>query len=183
MRGYLDAIIIFWTAGDGLPGAIAHRTVHSSGQSKPHCGSFLSKNWVRTFVLKIVSLPKNVLQSTVSLMDIITSLGVPEAKSQEYVNLTSRDAMSPDSPTSMVMAEIPLAKGITGHSIIAMVGKKTPPDGDDGVVKYTSAHVDYVESEFLVRSGYSSQGNPLVIEEVRRILLEHLQNQSLPQNN
>jgi hypothetical protein len=50
------------------------------------------------------------------------------------------------------------------------------------VVLYTSAHVEYVESEFLVRSGHSSQGNPLVIEEVRRILLEHLkQNEKQPE--
>ncbi len=56
-----------------------------------------------------------------------------------------------------------------------------PPDGDDGVVKYTSAHVDYVESEFLVRHGHSCQSHPLVIEEVRRILLAHLkENQQLP---
>jgi hypothetical protein len=41
-------------------------------------------------------------------------------------------------------------------------------------VQYTSAHVDYVESEFIVRDGHSCQGNPLTIEEVRRILLLHL---------
>jgi len=34
--------------------------------------------------------------------------------------------------------------------------------------------VDYAESEFIVRSGHSCQGNPLTIEEVRRILLENL---------
>jgi hypothetical protein len=34
--------------------------------------------------------------------------------------------------------------------------------------------VDYAESEFIVRSFHSCQGNPLTIEEVRRILLENL---------
>ncbi len=67
-----------------------------------------------------------------------------------------------------------LAAGIAGHSIIAIDGDDEPPDGGDGVVKYTSAHIDSVESEFIVRSGHSCQGHPLVIEEVRRILLEHL---------
>ncbi len=38
--------------------------------------------------------------------------------------------------------------------------------GADGEVKYTSAHVDYAESEFIVRSGHSCQMNPLTIEEV-----------------
>jgi hypothetical protein len=41
-------------------------------------------------------------------------------------------------------------------------------------VAYKSAHVDYTESELVVRSGHSCQDNPAAIEEVRRILLEHL---------
>jgi hypothetical protein len=61
-----------------------------------------------------------------------------------------------------------------GYSIIAIQGKDQPPNGADGGVKYTSAHVDCAKSEFFVRSGHSCQGNPLTIEEVRRILLGHL---------
>jgi len=53
-------------------------------------------------------------------------------------------------------------------------GNGPPELGNDGVVKYTSAHVEYVDSEFVVRSGHGCQGNPRTIEEVRRILLEHL---------
>jgi hypothetical protein len=52
-----------------------------------------------------------------------------------------------------------------------------PPDGqNDGVVAYRSAHIDGVESEFVVyHSGHSTQGNPDTIQETRRILLEHLE--------
>jgi hypothetical protein len=46
-------------------------------------------------------------------------------------------------------------------------------EGDDGVVKYTSAHIDGVESELVVRSDHSVQWAPDAIEEVRRILLLH----------
>jgi hypothetical protein len=53
-----------------------------------------------------------------------------------------------------------------------------PPGGDDGVVKYSSAHLAGVESELVVRSGHSCQGNPATIEEVRRILLEHLRKEN-----
>ena len=45
---------------------------------------------------------------------------------------------------------------------------------NDGVVDYSSAHIDNVESEYIVRTGHSAQGHPLTIEEVRRILLHHL---------
>ncbi len=49
-----------------------------------------------------------------------------------------------------------------------------PPRAGDGVVAYQSAHVDYVESEFIVRSKHSCLNQPATIEEVRRILHEHL---------
>ena len=47
-------------------------------------------------------------------------------------------------------------------------------EGGDGVVSYQSAHLDDVDSELVVRSGHSSQSNPAVIEEIRRILIKHL---------
>lgn len=151
--------------------------------STPHRGSFLSKNWIRTLVLKMVTLPQGVLQSTANLMRTVAQLGVSEAHAQQVISMTSLDVMSPNNPALQTLADIPLAPGIKGHSIVAIDGDETPPDGDDGVVKYTSAHVDYVESEFLVRHGHSCQSHPLVIEEVRRILLAHLkENQQLPED-
>lgn len=147
----------------------------------PHRGSFLSKNWVRTLVLKMISLPRGVLHSTTNLMRTVAHMGVSEARAQELVSMTSLDVMSPDSPVLQTLAAIPVAPGIKAHSIVAIDGDETPPEGDDGVVRYTSAHVDYVESEFLVRFNHSCQSHPLVIEEVRRILLAHLkENQQLP---
>ena len=43
-----------------------------------------------------------------------------------------------------------------------------------GIVKYESAHIDGVASELIVRFGHSVQGHPKAIEEVRRILIDHL---------
>ena len=73
------------------------------------------------------------------------------------------------------------AEGIKAHSIIAIDGDEQPPDGDDGVVTYRSAHLKGVESECVVRSDHSTQLQPEAIEEVRRILLEHLQTNSKQQ--
>jgi hypothetical protein len=44
----------------------------------------------------------------------------------------------------------------------------------DGVVAYESAHIEGVESEKVVHFGHSTQGHPETIEEVKRILIEHL---------
>jgi len=72
------------------------------------------------------------------------------------------------------LAEMPVAPGVHAHSIIPVKGDATPPAGKDGVVAYRSAHLEGVDSEYVVRDGHRCQGNPLAIEEVRRILLEHL---------
>ena len=59
------------------------------------------------------------------------------------------------------------------HSIVAVKGTGPTEQGNDGVVEYTSAHIDGVESELVVRSPHSCQGNPHTIKEVRRILRLH----------
>ena len=66
-----------------------------------------------------------------------------------------------------------MAPGVAANSIIAVTRSGPPEGGSDGVVSYESAHIEGVESEFVVRSGHSAQANPEVILEVRRILLEH----------
>jgi len=83
------------------------------------------------------------------------------------------DNMSPKHPFIRALSEIPVAPAITVNSIIAVEGDGPVEQGDDGVVKYASAHIEPVESELVVKSGHSVQGNPYAIEEVRRILLDH----------
>jgi hypothetical protein len=82
--------------------------------------------------------------------------------------------MSTNNPFLLPLANLHVAPGIAAHSIIAVKGEDDFRTGNDGVVAYTSAHVDYVESEFIVRSGHSCQSLPPTIEEVRRILYEHI---------
>ncbi len=141
--------------------------------STPHRGSYLAKGWVRNLVQKIISLPANLVKKTKALAHAAEDMGISgEGKIGEFS--TSLDSMSPENPGLIALAEIPLASGITGHSIIPIKGDEQPPEGEDGVVKYTSAHIDYAESEFIVRDEHSCQSHPLVIEEVRRILIKHI---------
>jgi pimeloyl-ACP methyl ester carboxylesterase len=141
--------------------------------STPHRGSFLAGDRVRRLLTRIVSLPMNVVESTATMLSVGEKIGVANVQDMGDIR-TSLDSMSPKNTGLQVVADIPLAPTIKGHSIIAIKGDDQPPEGDDGVVTYESAHIDYVESEFIVRDGHSCQGHPLVIEEVRRIMLEHL---------
>ena len=71
------------------------------------------------------------------------------------------------------LQEIPVVPSVKVNSIIAVEGDGKAEEGDDGVVKYSAAHIEPVESELVVRSAHSVQGNPRAIEEVRRILRLH----------
>jgi hypothetical protein len=87
---------------------------------------------------------------------------------------TSLDNMSSSSPFIHALASIPVAPENHAHSIVPVKGDGPAEKGDDGVVKYSSAHNDGVESELVIRSGHSVHSNSEAIEEVRRILLLHM---------
>ena len=140
--------------------------------STPHRGSYLSSRLARRLAQWFVSLPGTMVSHGHDLVRLTQGSEAGEFARGKLP--TSLDGMSPKNPGLLVMADIPVAPGVKAHSIVSIDGKDQPPKGGDGVVKYTSAHVDYVESEFVVRSYHTCLDNPATIEEVRRILHEHL---------
>src|SRR5262249_21555105 len=141
----------------------------------PHRGSDVAgfvTRWLRGLVYRAVTLPGNLLSVTGEVLAgsddprirLILQDGLPR----------SVDNMSPGNRAIKTLAELPIAPGVKAHSIIAVRGDGPPEEGGDGVVTYRSAHLDGVVSERIVRSGHSMQSQPETIEEVRRILLEHL---------
>jgi hypothetical protein len=87
---------------------------------------------------------------------------------------TSITNMKPSNRFIQGLASIPVADGVVAHSIIAVDSDAPLEEAGDGVVKYKSAHIDGVASEKIVHSSHSVQGNPETIQEVKRILLQHL---------
>lgn len=82
------------------------------------------------------------------------------------------DSMSPTNPVLLALSDTPVAPTIKAHSIIPVKGDGDLQRGRGGA--YTSAHVDYVESELVVRGGHSCLNQPATIEEVWRLLHQHL---------
>ena len=138
----------------------------------PHRGSYKNTGFVQALLNHFIKLPRDLMDESASLLKLKETVQLPEQLCKGVP--TSLNGMATDNPFMLTLAEIPTAADIKAHSIIAIQGKDQPPKGADGVVQYTSAHVNYAESEFIVRSFHSCQGNPLTIEEVRRILLEKL---------
>jgi hypothetical protein len=134
----------------------------------PHRGSFLAaRRLVTSLTRRLTHLPGQLTRVSADLAlnrDAAISPFVP----------TAVDNMSPRSPFIRGLQQIPVAESIPAHSIVAVKGAGPPEEGDDGVVKYTSAHIDEAVSELVVRSPHSCQGNPHTMEEVRRILRLHV---------
>ena len=140
--------------------------------STPHRGSFLTKNWVRNLVRKVVTIPVDMVFKGDLYNKLSTQLKLPASMRDKVP--TSIDGMSAENPFLQSLVKLPLQPKVTGHSIIAVLPDMEIETGNDGVVEYQSAHIDGVASEFIVRSPHSCQGHPFTIEEVRRILMEHL---------
>lgn len=138
----------------------------------PHRGSYLAGGFARKWARRLMSLPAKMVARSKDVFDL--TQGSEAGKFLAGKMPTSLDGMSPKNPGLLKVAEIPVSPPIKSHSIIAIEGKDEPPKGGDGVVKYTSAHQAYTDSEFIVRNYHSCLDNPYTIEEVRRILYEHL---------
>ncbi len=149
--------------------------------STPHRGSFLATKWYSRLMIKMISLPSEVGELGHKLMEHEAQLPPSILRRMP----TSLDNQEPGNPYLLNLLATPITPGVVSHSIIG-IGSADPgdaealADSDDGVVKYSSAHLDGVASEFLVPFGHSCQSHPATIQEVRRILLEHVRAGAFP---
>jgi len=138
----------------------------------PHGGSFVAGGWIGRLTSRFIELP---FQLAGNLKEVITQNPQLRAWRSMKEIPRSTDNMDPKSRFVQMYNSFPIAPGVTAHSIIAVKNPKDPKEKwNDGVVEYKSAHIEPVKSELIVNSGHSTQDHPETIEEVRRILLEHL---------
>jgi pimeloyl-ACP methyl ester carboxylesterase len=133
----------------------------------PHRGSFVAGR----------SMIANVTRKMLSLPFALTGVAADLARNPSTASMvipSAVDNMSPRHHFIRALQEIPVTSSIPVNSIVAVDGDGPVEEGDDGVVKYSSAHITPVESELVVKSNHSTQGNPHTIEEVRRILRLHV---------
>jgi pimeloyl-ACP methyl ester carboxylesterase len=138
----------------------------------PHRGSFVAEGFFGKIGRRLVSLPGTLTKMSVDLVTLN-----PGAAAQTFTLPTAVENMDGSNPFIQTLADLPMAPGVDAHSIIAVKGDGPVETGDDGVVRYSSAHINGVSSELIVRSSHSAQGVPETIEEVRRILYAHLEQQ------
>jgi hypothetical protein len=137
----------------------------------PHRGSALSTRPLTRLVTRFVELPGNVLRATTDLLEGNKDALLFDVRRRGFGSVYG---MRQGGPFLEALVATPVAPGVAAHSIIPVTGDGPGPNATDGVVTLESARIDGVESELVIPfAGHSVQGNPVTIEEVRRILLEH----------
>jgi pimeloyl-ACP methyl ester carboxylesterase len=135
----------------------------------PHRGSYLTEYPVAELLGRFLTLPVRIVQIGADLARNAGDFKV----NPRNLGSGSLFGMTPNNPVLQTMAVTPVVSGVHAHSIIAVAGNGPVASSNDGVVEYSSSHLDGVDTEYIVRSTHSTQSNPYTIEEVRRILLLH----------
>lgn len=142
----------------------------------PHRGSELADHWMVTLIRKFINLPSEILDPSLGPnVPAHGDKGTLKRMTDAGVHNSLED-LSPNSDFVKNCISLPMRPGLKLHSII---GNKDghplqSPKSGDGVVPYSSAHLDGVQSELVVKSDHSAHENPEAIQELKRILKIHL---------
>lgn len=148
-----------------------HRVIFISA---PHRGSELASNWIGRIGSKLVRLPG----SLADMRDTFTSLLTVDQAAMTLNRMpNSIDTLSPTNRFVRTVNRLPIAPGVTYHSIMGDRGRGDTPNSSDGVVPYWSSHLEGAASEKIVPSHHSAHQNPEGIAEVHRILRAYAGNQ------
>ena len=143
----------------------------------PHHGSKLSPSFLAQKALRFVQLPKTLIAAADDLTKENPNLTVRQLP-------TSVDLLAPNAPALELLASRQPPAGVHYHSVVGvaptneaalerwLAGDRKEPG--DGIVPYTSAHLDTADSEQIVPADhFHVHQHPRAVREVRRILLEH----------
>jgi pimeloyl-ACP methyl ester carboxylesterase len=148
----------------------------------PHHGSRLSPSWPGRLAARLVSLPSDFLAAAGDLA-AENPKGATDIDDKHLP--TSVDLLAPNAPALELLAAEARPDDVHFHSIIGVLPCGGPvarvlsgdPDGKgtDGIVPYSSAHLEGVDSELVVPTDHTHvHHHALAVLEVRRILLQHL---------
>jgi len=133
----------------------------------PHRGSYVAgRNFIANAVRRLLTLPFALVGASAELAK---NPNLAKAGLSPVVP-SAVDNMSPRHSFIRALQKIPVAPNVTVNSIIGVDTDGPIETGNDGVVEYSSAHIEPVESELVVHWNHSLQGRPETIEEIRRIL-------------
>ena len=135
----------------------------------PHRGSILADISIGRLASRLIEIPTQTLSTFTHLMTLNPDALNPQLMRFRHLGATSIDTLSPGHPYLAALNSRPIQARY--YSIIGDRGRNNTPNSSDGVVPYASSHLDGAASETIVPYGHSCVQKPLVIEQVRTILL------------
>lgn len=145
----------------------------------PHRGTSFAGDRIGRWVSNLIRLPLTVLYGVNDIMHAVTGTedNLADGKTRYIPN--SVDQLRDTDPYIRASSGLPISPHVRYHSIIARRNADGPlQDASDGVVPYTSAHLDGAISEKVIVSGHSVQETPQAILEIRRILHQDVEDVS-----
>jgi pimeloyl-ACP methyl ester carboxylesterase len=143
----------------------------------PHYGSEFANEFTRWLARKIIKLPRMAVSTGYRLAIENPTLF---KDTQLLTAANAIDSLAPESAIFPVMMRAERAPGVKYHNIIGVLQKPSllqrQVGPGDGIVELASARIPDVESELIVDADHTTiHMTGKTIFEVRRILLEHLQ--------
>ncbi|HMP01551.1 MAG TPA: hypothetical protein PKC45_03515 [Gemmatales bacterium] len=160
----------------------------------PHRGSTLSPSLLGRLARRLVQLPRQWQENAELLVQYSVSdpMRMMSAVSPRRVwgpppdLATSVDMLAPGAPALELIEQRPRPTDVAYHSVVGVIPAQDwlttlaqrlryVDQVSDGVVPYESAHMPEAASELVVTADHMTvHQHPLAVQEVRRILLEHL---------
>ncbi|HET9377630.1 MAG TPA: alpha/beta fold hydrolase [Chthoniobacterales bacterium] len=91
---------------------------------------------------------------------------------------SSIDLLSPESPETIALGQLKVARSIPFHLIIGVRHGSNRLRSSDGIVAYSSSYLDGAESELDVQTGHTVTHSPKTEDEVLRILSLNLESRN-----
>jgi pimeloyl-ACP methyl ester carboxylesterase len=138
----------------------------------PHRGTPVARWKLARWIGSLIRLPLTLLEEGKNITDAMqgknTAPGTPARLPNSIDNLSDAD------PFIKASSTLPISPNVHYHTIVGVYKSKGPlADSEDGVVPYTSSHLDGADSELAVPSWHDVQETPQAIIELRRILRLH----------
>lgn len=138
----------------------------------PQRGSDIAGTNIVRRLASLIRLPVDTLLMSKQLLTGNTDALSPQIRNWGFFAFLSIGTLSNEHPFYEGLNAVPIP--VPYHSIIGQFGHKPLQESSDGAVPYWSAHLDGAKSEKIVPCWHSCVERPEVVQEVVRVLREHL---------
>ncbi|OYW74301.1 MAG: hypothetical protein B7Z37_18510 [Verrucomicrobia bacterium 12-59-8] len=143
----------------------------------PQRGSNLAGTNLVRRLASLIRLPVDTLLMSQQLLTGNIDALSPQIRDWGFFAFLSIGTLSNEHPFYQGLNAVPIP--VPYHSIIGQLGHKPLLDSSDGAVPYWSAHLDGAKSEKIVPCWHGCVERPEVVQEVVRILREHLRDKNV----